>query len=75
VTEESQKQKGSEKEGVIEEVLPNAMFRVRLDDGKTIRASIAPSARHSTVRLIAGARVSVKLSSHDPGRGNITRQL
>jgi translation initiation factor IF-1 len=75
VTEESPKKSESEKQGVIEEVLPNAMFRVRLDDGKTIRASIAPSARHSTVRLIAGSRVGVKLSSHDPGRGQVTKKL
>jgi translation initiation factor IF-1 len=60
---------------VIEEVLPNAMFRVRLDDGKTVRASMSSSARHSTVRLIAGCRVSVKLSSYDPTRGQITRRL
>jgi translation initiation factor IF-1 len=60
---------------VIEEVLPNAMFRVHLDDGRTVRASISSSARHSTVRLIAGCRVGVKLSSHDPGRGQITRKL
>lgn len=75
MTEDSPKQRGFEKEGVIEEVLPNAMFRVRLDDGKTVRASSAPSARHSTVRLIAGCRVKVKLTSHDPGRAQITKKL
>ncbi len=75
MTEDSPKQIGSEKEGVIEEVLPNAMFRVRLDDGRAIRAHSAPSARHSTVRLIAGCRVKVKVTSHDPGRGQITRKL
>ena len=66
---------GAEKTGIIEETLPNAMFRVRLDDGETVRVSIAPSARHSTVRLIAGCRVSVRLTAHDPKRGLITRKL
>jgi translation initiation factor IF-1 len=60
---------------VIEEVLPNAMFRVRLDDGRTVRVSTSASARHSTVRLIAGTRVAVKLSSQDPSRGQVTRKL
>ncbi|MBK8996599.1 MAG: hypothetical protein IPM35_12740 [Myxococcales bacterium] len=51
------------------------MLRVHLDDGRTVRASISASARHSTVRLIAGCRVAVKLSSQDPGRGQVTRKL
>ena len=75
MTEESPKRRDTEASGVIEEVLPNAMFRVRLDDGKTVRASISSSARHSTVRLIAGCRVAVKLSSQDPGSGQISRKL
>jgi translation initiation factor IF-1 len=75
VTEEQSRKSSKEKSGVIEEVLPNAMFRVRLDDGKTVRASIGSSARHSTVRLIAGSRVAVKVSSHDPGRGQVVRKL
>ena len=72
---EEKSRKISEKPGVIEEVLPNAMFRVRLDDGGTVRVSVGATARHSTVRLIAGCRVAVKLSSHDPSRGQITRKL
>ncbi len=61
--------------GVIEEVLPKAMYRVRLDDGRTVRASIAPSLRHAVVRLISGCQVTVKLSPHDPSRGQITKQI
>jgi translation initiation factor IF-1 len=57
------------------EVLPNAMYSVRLDDGRTIRAALAPTLRHAVVRLIGGARVKVELSSRDPGRGRITDQL
>ena len=73
--EEKSKQSKQEKTGIIEETLPNAMFRVRLDDGETVRVSIAPAARHSTVRFIAGCRVSVRLAANDPKRGLITRKL
>jgi translation initiation factor IF-1 len=70
----STRSKASEK-GVVDEVLPNAMFRVRLDDGRAIRASVAPALRHGIVRLIGGARVEVELSHHDPHRGRITKKL
>jgi translation initiation factor IF-1 len=71
VTEE----KNKEQPGVIEEVLPKAMFRVRLDSGKTVRVSVAPPAKHAAVRLIAGARVAVEVATHDPNRGKIVRLL
>lgn len=61
--------------GVIDEVLPNALFRVTLEDGRTVRAGIAPSLRHAIVRLIAGSQVVVKLSKLDPSRGQIIKKL
>src|SRR6187549_2178352 len=61
--------------GVINEVLPNALFRVTLEDGRTVRAGIAPSLRHALVRLIAGSKVVVQLSKLDPGRGQIIKKL
>jgi translation initiation factor IF-1 len=61
--------------GIIEEVLPSAMFRVRLDDGRRVRAGVAPALRHAVVRLISGTRVSVKLSELDPNRGQITETI
>jgi translation initiation factor IF-1 len=60
---------------VIDEVLPDLMFRVRLDDGRAVRASLAPGLRHGIVRLINGCQVIVELSAHDPGRGQITEKL
>jgi translation initiation factor IF-1 len=60
---------------VIEEVLPNALFRVRLGDGRTVRAGLAPALRHQIVRLIGGAKVVVKLSQFDPGRGQIIEKV
>jgi translation initiation factor IF-1 len=60
---------------VIEEVLPNALYRVRLEDGRPVRATAAPGLRHAVVRLIGGSRVMVELSSRDPQRGRIPKQL
>jgi translation initiation factor IF-1 len=65
----------AKEEGVIEAVLPNAMYRVRLNDGRAVRAALSPAMRHATVRLIGGSRVKVELSSRDPGRGRITQEL
>jgi translation initiation factor IF-1 len=47
------------------------LFLVRLDDGRKVRAGVAPALRHAVVRLIGGTRVSVKLSELDPNRGQI----
>jgi translation initiation factor IF-1 len=65
----------SSQTGIIEEVLPNGMFRVRLEDGRKVRVGLSAPARHSLVRLIAGSSVEVKLSPYDPSRGHITKQL
>jgi len=51
------------------------MYRVQLDDGRAVRASLAPPARHGIVRLIEGDRVEIQLTAHDPQRGNITKKL
>ena len=61
--------------GVVEEVLPRALYRVRLDDGQTIRAGIDALSRGTLVRLIAGDRVVVRRVARDPGRGQIVRKL
>ncbi len=63
------------KSGTVVEVLPNAMYWVRLESGKAVRAGVSPAVRHSVVRLLAGDRVTVKVSSHDPNRGQITEKL
>jgi translation initiation factor IF-1 len=60
---------------VVEQVLPNAMFSIRLNDGRKIKATLAPAARHGIVRLISGARVMVELSSRDNHRGRIVKCL
>ena len=64
-----------EKEGTVEEVLPKAMFHVRLDDGRVVRAGLGASSRHGIVRLIEGDRVRVKVSPIDPRRASVLRKL
>jgi translation initiation factor IF-1 len=51
------------------------MYRVRLEDGRLVRAGLAPAARHLTVRFIASDAVLVKLSPYDPQRGQILKKL
>jgi translation initiation factor IF-1 len=51
------------------------MFSVRLNDGRRIKASLAPAARHGIVRLIGGAKVMVELSSRDNNRGRIVKPV
>ena len=66
---------GKTLQGVVEDVLPKAMYRVRLDDGRTVRVGLSPASRHAIVRLIVGYRVAVRLSPHDPSRGQVTAKL
>lgn len=61
--------------GVIENALPLALYSVRLENGRPVRAATSQTARHATTRLIPGDRVVVRLSAHDPNRGQITRKL
>ncbi|NLE85843.1 MAG: translation initiation factor IF-1 [Myxococcales bacterium] len=57
--------------GVVVEVRPKALFRVTLEDGKTVLAGPSVQLRHAIVRLVVGDRVTVQLSTHDPSRGRI----
>ncbi len=59
-------------EGTVIEPLPNAMFRVELDNGHRILAHICGKMRMHFVRILPGDRVKVEMSSYDPSRGRIT---
>jgi translation initiation factor IF-1 len=61
-----------EVEGVITEPLPNAMFRVALDNGLEVLAHISGRMRMNYIRILKGDRVLVELSPYDPTRGRIT---
>ncbi|HNR90193.1 MAG TPA: translation initiation factor IF-1 [Spirochaetota bacterium] len=59
-------------EGVVIEPLPNAMFRVMLDNGHKILAHISGKMRMHYIRILPGDRVTVELSPYDLSRGRIT---
>lgn len=60
-----------EVEGTITETLPDASFRVRLDDGRKVLAHVAGKMRIYRIRILAGDRVKVELSPYDETRGRI----
>ncbi|MFP4167911.1 MAG: translation initiation factor IF-1 [Desulfonatronovibrionaceae bacterium] len=66
------KEEAIEVEGVIEEALPNAMFRVKLDNGHEVLGHISGKMRKYYIRILPGDRVKVELSPYDLTRGRIT---
>ena len=61
-----------EVEGVIKEALPNAMFRVELDNGHIVLAHISGKIRKHFIRILPGDKVKLELSPYDLSRGRIT---
>ena len=61
-----------EVEGVVKEALPNAMFRVGLDNGHLVLAHISGKIRKNFIRILPGDKVKVELSPYDLTRGRIT---
>ena len=61
-----------EVEGVVNEALPNAMFRVVLDNGHKVLAHVSGKIRMHFIRILPGDRVKVELSPYDLSRGRIT---
>jgi translation initiation factor IF-1 len=61
-----------EVEGVVEEALPNAMFRVVLDNGHKVLAHVSGKMRMHFIRILPGDKVKLELSPYDLSRGRIT---
>ncbi len=61
-----------EVEGKVLEAMPNAMFRVELDNGHKILAHISGKLRMHYIRILPGDRVTVEMSPYDLTRGRIT---
>jgi len=59
-------------EGTVTEVLPNATFRVELENGHTVLSTIAGKMRRFRIRVLQGDRVTVEVSPYDLSRGRIT---
>ncbi|HEY7746433.1 MAG TPA: translation initiation factor IF-1 [Desulfuromonadales bacterium] len=66
------KEEAIEVEGKVLEPLPNAMFRVELDNGHIVLAHISGKMRKFYIRILPGDRVTVELSPYDLTRGRIT---
>jgi translation initiation factor IF-1 len=61
-----------EMEGIVVEPLPNAMFRVELENGHKVLAHISGKMRMHYIRILPGDKVVVELSPYDLTRGRIT---
>ena len=61
-----------EVEGIVEEALPNATFRVKLPNGHIVLAHISGKIRMHYIRILPGDRVLIELSPYDLSRGRIT---
>ena len=66
------KEESIEVEGTVLEPLPNAMFRVKLDNGHKILAHVSGKMRMHFIRILVGDKVKVQLSPYDLTRGRIT---
>ena len=60
-----------EYEGVVLEILPNAMFKVKLDNEHEILAHTAGRMRKHRIRILAGDKVTVEMSTYDLTKGRI----
>ncbi len=61
-----------ELEGVVVETLPNAMFKVQLDNGHIVLSHISGKLRMNFIRILPGDKVTIELSPYDLTRGRIT---
>jgi len=59
-------------DGIIEEALSNAMFRVRLENDHVLVATISGKMRMHYIRILPGDKVAVEMSPYDLSRGRIT---
>ncbi len=61
-----------EVQGSVKETLPNAMFRVELENGHRVLAHISGKMRMHFIKILPGDKVTVQLSPYDLSRGRIT---
>lgn len=62
-------------EGIIKESLPNAMFRVELQNGHIVLAHISGKIRKHFIKILPGDKVKVELTPYDLNRGRITYRV
>ena len=66
------KQASIEQDGIIEEALPNATFRVKLENDHVILAHISGKMRMHYIKILPGDKVKVEMSPYDLTKGRIT---
>ena len=66
---------GIEMDGVVLENLPNAFFRVKLENGHTVLAHISGKMRKRFIRLVVGDKVKMEMSPYDKEKARITYRL
>ena len=70
----SPKEEGIVVEGKVLKTLPNAMFRVEIENGHEVLAHVSGKMRMHFIRILPGDKVTVELSPYDLTRGRITRR-
>ncbi len=66
------KEEHIEMEGTVVDTLPNAMFRVELENGHVVTAHISGKMRKHYIRILTGDKVTVQLTPYDLSKGRIT---
>ncbi len=66
------KEESIEMEGIVQETLPNTMFRVELENGHVITAHISGKMRKHYIRILTGDAVTVEMTPYDLSKGRIT---
>ena len=61
-----------EMEGVVEELLPNATFRIRISENHLVTAIISGKMRQNKIKIMRGDQVSIEVSPYDLFRGRVT---
>ena len=61
-----------ELEGIVKETLPNAQFKVELENGHEITAHVSGKIRMNYIRILPGDKVTVEISPYDLTKGRIT---
>jgi translation initiation factor IF-1 len=59
-------------DGVVTEALPNAMFRVKLENGHEILAHISGKMRMNYIKILPGDKIKIEMSPYDLSKGRIT---
>lgn len=74
-TEEQKNNQIIKREGRVTEALPNAFFRIVLDDGKQILGFLSGKMRMNRITILPGDKVSVEMTPYDDGKGRIVYRL